>query len=79
MGNMALEFFEGTGNFTKNFRDTRNELVVVNDGTGNLTFTAGNTVFMLKPGEVFDEVIVPFNSIKIESSGDFRGFVREDK
>jgi len=74
----AQEFFSGTGNFAKTFSGFREDLVLINDGTTDLNFTAGNTVFTLKSGEVFDEAIDPFKSIDITATGAFRGYVRED-
>lgn len=77
MARRAQEFFSGTGNYTKSFKGDREELVVVNDGSADLTFTAGGITFTLKPGEVFDEEINPFSSIEITATGAFRGYVRE--
>jgi len=74
----AQEFFSGTGAFTKTFRGDREELVLINDGSADLTFTAGATTFTLKPGEVFDEEINPFSAIDVTATGSFRGYVRED-
>jgi hypothetical protein len=78
MARRAQEFFNATGNFTKKFSGDREELVVINDGSADLTFVAGGTVFTLKPGEVFDEEINPFSSIDVTTVGSFRGYVRED-
>jgi hypothetical protein len=77
MARRAQEFFNGTGNLTKQFRDSREELVIINDGSADLTFTAGAITFTLKPGEVFDEELNPFESISITATGSFRGYVRE--
>lgn len=77
MARRAQEFFSGTGNYSKKFASDREELVVVNDGSADLTFTAGGITFTLKPGEVFDEEINPFSSIEITATGAFRGYVRE--
>jgi hypothetical protein len=78
MARRAQEFFSGTGNFTKSFSGNREELVVINDGSADLTFTAGGMNFTLKPGEVFDEEVNPFSLISITATGSFRGYVRED-
>jgi hypothetical protein len=77
MPKRAQEFFSGTGNLTKRFAGDREELVVINDGTADITFKAGGITFTLKPGEVFDEEINPFSDIEITTSGGFRGYVRE--
>lgn len=77
MTKRAQEFFSGTGNFSKKFSGDREELVVINDGSADLTFTAGGVTFTLKPGEVFDEEVNPFSSINITATGAFRGYVRE--
>jgi hypothetical protein len=78
MSRRAQEFFRGdVGDFTKKFSGDREELVIINDGTGELTFTAGATNFTMKAGEVFDEEINPFSSIQVTAAGPFRGFVRE--
>jgi hypothetical protein len=73
----AQDFFSGTGNFSKQFSGDREELVVINDGDSDLTFSAGYITFTLKAGEVFDEEVNPFSSINITTTGAFRGFVRE--
>jgi hypothetical protein len=78
MARRAQEFFSGTGNFSKRFSGDREELVVINDGSADLTFTAGGTNFTLKAGEVFDEEINPFSAIDITATGSFRGYVREE-
>jgi hypothetical protein len=77
MPKRAQEFFNGTGNLTKRFAGDREELVVINDGTADLTFIAGGITFTLRPGEVFDEEINPFSAIEITATGAFRGYVRE--
>ncbi|AXN39843.1 hypothetical protein [Peribacillus butanolivorans] len=75
----ARDFFYGTGNMTKKFTGEREELVVINDGSADLTFTAGKyTTWIVKPGEVFDERITEFESITITSTGSYRGYVRKD-
>lgn len=74
----ARDFFKGTGNFSMKFGDEREELVLINDGTADLSFTAGYTTFTLKPGEVFDERITGFKSITITATSSFRGYVRDD-
>jgi hypothetical protein len=78
MARRAQEFFSGTGNFSKRFSGDREELVVINDGSADLSFVAGGTNFTLKAGEVFDEEINPFSAIDITATGSFRGYVRED-
>lgn len=78
MTRRAQEFFSGTGNFSKTFNKFCEELIVINDGSADLTFVAGDISFTLKPGEVFDEEINPFNSVQITATGAFRGYVRED-
>ncbi|AXN39844.1 hypothetical protein [Peribacillus butanolivorans] len=74
----ARDFFSGTGNMTKKLVEECEELVIVNDGTEDLTFTAGYTTWTLKPGEVFDERITGFESIAITATGAYRGYVRND-
>jgi hypothetical protein len=75
----ARDFFSGTTNLTKKFGSNREELVIINDGTADLSFTAGlYTSWTLKPGEVFDERIAEFDSITITATGAFRGYVRDD-
>lgn len=74
----AQEFFSGSGDFSRNFGSSREELVIINDGNEDLSFIAGATSFTLKPGEVFDEAINPFDSLTITANGSFRGYVREE-
>jgi hypothetical protein len=73
----AQEFFSQADPFPKKFSGPREELVVINDGSADLTFTAGGITFTLKPGEVFDEEVNPFETINVTATGSFRGYVRE--
>jgi hypothetical protein len=77
MAKRAQESFNGTGNSTVKFRGDREELVLINDGATDLAFVAGGMEFTLKPGEVFDEEINPFNKLEITATGTWRGYVRE--
>jgi hypothetical protein len=77
MAKRAQEAFNGTGNSTVKFRGDREELVLVNDGAADLMFVAGGIEFTLKPGEVFDEEVNPFNKLEITATGTWRGYVRE--
>jgi hypothetical protein len=74
----AQDSFSQADTFPINFGESRNELVIVNDGTANLTFTAGGFVYTLKPGESFDEELNPFESLNVVATGSFRGYVREE-
>jgi hypothetical protein len=66
------------GVYIKLFKGDREELVVINDGTADLTFTAGAIKnFILKPGETFDEEMHPFSRLEITATGAFRGYTRE--
>lgn len=76
-GRRAQEFFSQADIFPKKFSGQREELVIINDGSADLTFTAGGITFTLKPGEVFDEEVNPFDSISVTATGAFRGYVRE--
>ncbi|MFB3160433.1 hypothetical protein ABLO26_03560 [Neobacillus sp. 179-J 1A1 HS] len=66
------------GVYVKNFKGDREELVLINDGTADLTFTAGGIKnFKLKPGETFDEEMHPFSRLEVTATGAFRGYTRE--
>lgn len=79
MTKRAMDFFSGTGNLAKKFEDEREELVLINDGTADLSFTAGPYMtWTLKPGEVFDERLAEFSSLTITSTGAYRGYVRDE-
>jgi hypothetical protein len=77
MPKRAQEQIIGTGNLTMKFGGDREELVLVNDGPDDLTFTIGYFTFVLKAGDTFDEVVNPFNSIQITTTSSYRGFVRD--
>jgi hypothetical protein len=66
------------GVYIKLFQGDREGLVVINDGTADLTFSAGGIQnFKLKPGETFDEEMHPFSRLEITATGAFRGSTRE--
>jgi hypothetical protein len=66
------------GVYIKLFKGDREELVVINDGTADLTFSAGAIKnFKLKPGETFDEQMHPFSRLEVTATGPFRGYCRE--
>lgn len=66
------------GVYIQIFKGDREELLVMNDGSADLLFTAGGIQnFRLKPGEVFDEEMHPFSRIEITATGPFRGYCRE--
>ena len=73
----AVEPFVGSANQTIRFNNTVEELLIINDGEANLTFTAEYFTFTLKPGEVFDEEINPFKTLRITATGAYRGYVRD--
>jgi hypothetical protein len=75
---IAQDSFNQTNTFPITFSDTRDEIVIINDGTADLLFTAGGMTFTLKPGEVFDEKVMPFQTLNVVATGSFRGYVRED-
>lgn len=77
MAKRARNGFTGSANQTINLNGTYEELLLINDGAANLTFTAGIFTFTLGPGEVFDEEVDPFNSLKITATGAYRGYVRD--
>ena len=77
MKKRAREPFAGSANQTINFISTVEELLLINDGEASLSFTAGYFTFTLKPGEVFDEEIDPFKTLKITATGAYRGYVRD--
>lgn len=62
-----------------------NSLCLVNNGDSDLSFELHTNAyqtetphfnFTLAPGEVFDETVNPFSSIKVTGSGSYKGFVR---
>jgi hypothetical protein len=66
------------GIYTKDLKGDREEIVVVNDGSADLTINAGGIKdFKLKPGEVFDELVNPFSKVEITATEPFRGYCRE--
>lgn len=72
------DFTLTNGIYIKQFRGDREELVVINDGTADLTFSAGGIQnFKLSPGETFDEAMHPFSRLEVTANGAFRGYCRE--
>ena len=74
---VAKEGFSGSTNQTIRFNISAEELLLINDGTANLTFTADFFTFTLGPGEVFDEALDPFRVLRITATGAYRGYVRD--
>ncbi|MEH6941672.1 hypothetical protein [Bacillus sp. JJ722] len=77
MPKRAREGFSGTTSKPIKLTGVYEELLIINDGTSNLTFTAGKFTFILGPGEVFDEEIDPFSEIEVTATGAYRGYVRD--
>lgn len=66
------------GVYIKLFKGDREQLVVINEGSADLTFSAGGVQnFKLKPGETFDEAMHPFSRLEVSATGPFRGYCRE--
>ncbi|GIQ63706.1 hypothetical protein PACILC2_22740 [Paenibacillus cisolokensis] len=69
--------FSGTGDYSVEFPDTMSSLVLFNDGSTDITFSTDHFTHTLKPGDVFDEWLANFTSLKITSAGgQFRGYCR---
>jgi hypothetical protein len=76
-GYISRESFSGSANMTKKFSTQMDSLFIVNDGSSDLTFSTPGFTWTLKPGEVFDEFVDPFDTLTITAIGPFRGFVRD--
>lgn len=76
---IARKPFSGTSNQTKGFGQVMNEIVIVNDGNANLTFTVNSETWTLGPGAVFDEELDPFSSVTIAATGSYYGYARRSK
>jgi hypothetical protein len=70
------ETWSGTANITKTLKSAMKEFCIKNDGASDLTFTIGGTTITVKPGEIFDDVFAPFNSISIVTTVSYRALVR---
>ncbi|MGG1638207.1 fibronectin type III domain-containing protein [Paenibacillus sp. NRS-1760] len=79
---VATEFFSGSGDMTKNFSVNMKGFVISNDHTSDLNFTIAGlgTIPVLgdptgnKKGEVFNQRLETFSSVKIVASGPFRAY-----
>ncbi|WP_010495065.1 hypothetical protein [Paenibacillus elgii] len=75
-GFIAKDPFSGTANMDKKLSDVMTHLVISNDGSADLTFTAGNFTLTLPAGEIFDERIDPFMSLNVIATGKYHGYCR---
>lgn len=51
-------------------------LFIENDGSADVTFSAGAFTFTIKPGGQFNDELEPFNTISITATSSYRGYVR---
>ncbi|MEW9697954.1 hypothetical protein [Paenibacillus sp. SI8] len=76
---VARKPFSGSAGKTVRLGSQYESLFIVNNGGSALTFTTGDAfTFTLDPGETFDEVIDPFDTLTITATSSYKGFVREE-
>lgn len=74
--------FQGTTETVVYFDRTVNEIVIYNNGSGDLTFSAGTKhgdqfTYKLKSGDMFDESLGRISYIKIlPTNGEYSGYAR---
>lgn len=69
---VAEDTFSGNGNLTKEFTTEMNGIIIVNDGTGDLTLSVHGKSRVVKAGEVYSGRFKPFTSVIVNSSGPWR-------
>lgn len=77
LGTVAQESWEGSSNITKTFPANRYGFSVMNDGTGDLTFTINGQTRKVKPGEGYSALFPAFTSVTITASSAYRAEVLE--
>jgi hypothetical protein len=79
MAFIAREPFKQGGPNPIKFNSRYESLRIINTGAGDLTFSVSDYfAYTLSPGEVFDEQVDPFDTLKIAGNGSYRGFVRKE-
>ncbi|HZG87305.1 hypothetical protein [Paenibacillus sp.] len=82
---IAREPFQGTGDAVFDFDEVMESLFIINDGSTVLTVTTCSFVdgkereifsVPLHGNEKFDEILHPFNRVKITGSSSYRGWPR---
>lgn len=78
MAFIAREPFSQSGPNPIKFNGRYESLRIINTGADELTFSISPYFsYTLTPGEVFDEQVDPFDTLKITGDGTYRGFVRK--
>nr|WP_154895285.1 hypothetical protein [Paenibacillus xylanexedens] len=73
---IARNPFSGTGTAKVPIKNTAHYIVVFNDGTSDLTVSAGQFQTVVKGGDALDERIDPFTTLTITGTSAYRGYVR---
>lgn len=77
----AKEPFSGNSNTTKTFTRSMESFVISHDGNvgdPDITFTINGDTFTIKQGEIFDEMIEPFQMVTVTTTVPFRAYGRRD-
>lgn len=75
----AKEPFNGSVSMTKTFSTEMYGLVISNDAPingANLSFAVNGDVFVVAPGEVWEDYLDPFTEVSITATVPFRGYGR---
>lgn len=75
LGTIAKEAWEGSGNITKTFPANRYGFSILNDGTGDLTFSINGQTRRVKPGEGYSALFSAFTQVTINTTSDYRAEV----
>lgn len=75
---IVQDSFWGNSDVTKKYNKVMHQIIVSNDGSSDVTVTAGKITFIVKPDEQFDELLPQFNEVKVETSSEFRILVKGD-
>jgi hypothetical protein len=70
----AHEPFDGTGDTDHTFTTPMQGFVIINDGSGLLTFTINEETFKVKASEKFPELFETFTEVNIVTTGAFRAY-----
>lgn len=75
---VTTDTFIGSGNNTFEFGDKMMSLRIINTCTEKLHFRTSQWFeHTLDPGEIFDEVINPFNTLTVNTNSTYSGLVRK--
>jgi len=76
-GRLVKDVFNGSSTVSKTYATNMYGFGIVNDGEADLTVTINTFDIVVRPGESFDDLFDPFQSLIVTATDNFRAVVRE--